>query len=45
MSIKDLPVGTTAISYSRTRTARGIEYDVAARDDGWTFVLEPGESP
>lgn len=43
MAIADLPVGTTAVSFSRARTARGIEYTVAAKDDGWTFVFESPE--
>lgn len=40
MAIENLPIGTTSVSFSRARTTRGIEYDVAARDDGWTFVLK-----
>jgi glycogen debranching enzyme len=39
MSIDDLPVGATTISFSRARTGRGIEYDVAAGETGWSFVL------
>src|SRR5438876_4206218 len=40
MSIEDLPVGTTTISFSRAKTGRGIEYDVAAKGNGWSFVLK-----
>jgi glycogen debranching enzyme len=40
MSIEDLPVGSTTISFSRARTAKGIEYDVAAKETGWSFVLK-----
>jgi glycogen debranching enzyme len=48
MSIEDLPVGTNTLSFSRTKTGRGIEYRVNARESGWTFVLRgkalPGAS-
>jgi hypothetical protein len=39
MSIEDLPVGTTLISFSRARTERGIEYAINAKEDGWKFLL------
>jgi glycogen debranching enzyme len=39
MSIENLPVGTTAVSFSRARTARGIEYTFEAKDNGWHFVF------
>jgi glycogen debranching enzyme len=39
VSIENLPVGTNAISFSRTKTGRGIEYDVGAKEGGWNFVL------
>lgn len=45
MSISDLPVGATTISFSRARTARGIEYRVDAANDGWSFVLKLQDSP
>jgi hypothetical protein len=45
MSIRNLPVGATRISFSRTRTSRGIAYDIEARDDGWSFVLEGDTGP
>jgi hypothetical protein len=40
MSIEDLPVGTNLISFSRARTARDVEYDIEAKEDGWRFVLK-----
>ena len=40
ISIEDLPVGNTLMSFSRARTARGVEYTVAARDTGWKFRLK-----
>ena len=40
MAIRDLPVGTTRISFSRAHTARGITYDIEATDDGWRFILK-----
>ena len=39
MSIADLPVGANTISFSRTRTGRGIEYRIDGTESGWTFVL------
>lgn len=43
VSIDDLPVGTNTVSFSRRRTARGVEYDIASEDDDWSFVLQVGE--
>ena len=45
MAIRDLPVGATRISFTRTRTAKGMAYDVRAKDDGWTFVLRSKAGP
>jgi hypothetical protein len=45
MSIEDLPVGATTISFSRAKTGRGIEYSFAAEDDGWKFVFRGKASP
>lgn len=45
MAIRDLPVGATRMSFSRTRTANGVAYDVQARDSGWTFVLHADAGP
>jgi len=39
ISIEDLPVGTNLVSFSRSRTDRGIQYDLDAKEDGWHFVL------
>jgi glycogen debranching enzyme len=40
MSIENLPVGSTRVSFSRARTARGIEYGIEATEAGWSFVLK-----
>jgi glycogen debranching enzyme len=45
MRIDDLPVGSNTIAFSRRRTAEGIEYQVNARESGWTFVLRPKAPP
>jgi glycogen debranching enzyme len=45
MSIQDLPVGTNVVSFSRAKTARGIEYGFEAKEDGWHFVLKGKAMP
>src|SRR5262249_55582489 len=40
MSIEALPVGTNTISFAREETAKGIEYTIAAEQDGWTFTVK-----
>jgi glycogen debranching enzyme len=40
MSIHDLRVGGNRISFSRARSAKGVEYTVDATENGWTFVLK-----
>jgi glycogen debranching enzyme len=45
MSIEDLPIGTTVVSFSRAKTDRGVEYSIEADDEGWTFVLRGKEFP
>jgi hypothetical protein len=40
MSIHDLRVGDNRISFSRARTAKGVEYTADATQGGWTFVLK-----
>lgn len=45
LSIEELPVGSNTISFYRTKTARGIEYRVEARESGWSFVLKGEELP
>jgi hypothetical protein len=44
ISIADLPVGTNAISFSRARTEKGIEYVIDATQNGWNFILK-GQAP
>ena len=44
MSIEDLPVGTSLISFSRTETPQGIQYRINARQSGWNFVLKGSPS-
>ena len=45
MSIEDLPVGTTMVSFSRARTGRGIEYGFEVKEDGWNVILRGKGSP
>ena len=45
IGIEDLPVGANLISFSRTRTAQGVVYDIEARDDGWSFILREKAVP
>jgi glycogen debranching enzyme len=40
MSIGDVAVGSNLISFSRSKTDRGIEYQIDSRESGWTFVLK-----
>ncbi len=40
ISLEDLPVGSNLISFSRAKTAQGIEYRVEAKHSGWSFVLK-----
>ncbi|HEX2248872.1 MAG TPA: hypothetical protein VHH32_00905 [Gemmatimonadales bacterium] len=40
ITIEDLPVETNRLSFSRSRTDRGIEYTIDARQDGWSVVLK-----
>jgi glycogen debranching enzyme len=44
-SIEDLPVGTNTISFARAKSGKGIEYEVGARDAGWSFVLRGTQIP
>jgi glycogen debranching enzyme len=39
MSIEELPIGTNLVSFSRTRTAKGVIYDIEAKENGWSFIL------
>ena len=45
ISIKDLPVGTNVISFSRAKTEKGIEYVVEAKQNGWNFIVKGKASP
>jgi glycogen debranching enzyme len=45
VSIADVRVGTNAISFSRTKTEKGIEYHVEAKEGGWNFVLRGAAVP
>lgn len=45
ISIEDLPVGTNLIAFSRTRTEKGVSYDIEAKEPGWTFILRTSASP
>jgi hypothetical protein len=45
INVEDLPVGTNLISFSRAKTARGVEYRFEAKDNGWTFVLRGRDVP
>ena len=45
ISIEDLPVGANLVSFSRTRTEKGVIYDIEARDSGWSFVLRVDAAP
>jgi Bacterial alpha-L-rhamnosidase 6 hairpin glycosidase domain len=40
MSIEDLPVGATTISFARAKTTKGTEYSFEARDDGWRLIFK-----
>jgi glycogen debranching enzyme len=45
ISVEDLPVGTNLVSFSRTRTEKGVIYDIEGRENGWRFVLREKGSP
>ena len=40
VSIDNLPIGATVVSFSRAKTGRGIEYEIEAEDEGWSLVLK-----
>lgn len=40
ISISDLPIGTNLVSFSRTRSGRGVLYDIQSKENGWSFVLK-----
>lgn len=45
ISIEDLPIGTNLVSFSRTKTAQGISYDIESKETGWGFVLRAPAVP
>jgi hypothetical protein len=45
MSVEDLPVGATKISFARAKTAKGIEYSFEVKDDGWQFTFKAKPLP
>ncbi|HTF43527.1 MAG TPA: hypothetical protein VK641_06505, partial [Terriglobales bacterium] len=45
ISLEELPIGTNLISFSRTKTGKGVVYDIAATEDRWSFVLKEKASP
>jgi glycogen debranching enzyme len=45
ISIDDLPIGTNLISFSRTRTGKGVIYDIESKENGWSFVLKESALP
>ncbi len=45
ISIEDLPVGANLISFSRTRTEKGVIYNIEAKQSGRSFVLREKASP
>ena len=45
ISIENLPVGANLVSFSRTRTGKGVVYDIEARENAWSFVLKEIASP
>jgi glycogen debranching enzyme len=40
ISIANLPVGTNAFSFSRSKTSKDIQYVLKAQQKGWKFVLK-----
>jgi glycogen debranching enzyme len=45
ISIDNLPIGTNIVSFARTKTDKGIEYNLTAKDKGWNLVLKPKDLP
>ena len=39
MSIEALPVGANTVSFAWAETAKGIEYDINAVQDGWSLIV------
>jgi len=45
ISIEDLPIGANLISFSRTRTGKGVIYDIESKKNGWSLILREKVSP
>ena len=45
ISIEDLPIGANLVSFSRTRTGKGVIYDIDSKDNGWSLTLREKVSP
>jgi glycogen debranching enzyme len=45
ISIERLPIGKNLVSFSRSRTANGVVYDIESSEDGWNFTLKAPASP
>jgi hypothetical protein len=45
ISIEDLPIGANLISFSRTRTGKGVIYDIESKENGWSLILREKISP
>jgi hypothetical protein len=45
ISVEDLPIGANLVSFSRTKTAHGVRYDIESKEEGWSFVLKTPAVP
>jgi len=45
ISIEDLPIGANLVSFSRTRTGKGVIYDIESKENGWSLILREKVSP
>src|SRR5260370_35501169 len=45
ISIEDLPIGTNLVSFSRTRTGKGVVYDIESKENVWSFGLREPAMP
>jgi hypothetical protein len=45
ISIEDLPIGANLVSFSRTRTGKGVIYDIESKENGWSLTLRDKVSP
>ncbi len=44
VSVEQLPVGANSITFARSKTSKGVEYTIDAKDGGWSFVLKEPET-